>query len=532
MTDAAKIVRRWERLASDRTQWESNWQDIADNLLGRRDFLTSRTAGSRRDLRIFDGTAMQAADLLAASLHGMMTNPSTRWFSLAIDDDRVARDEEVTLWLETVEDSMLRVFGDSESEHPQACHEFYLDLGTFATAGMFVGDAPGRGVLFSTRALGELYIAENAAGRVDTVFRKFKMTARQAKQEFGEAGPKIEAAIAADKQEEPFEFVHAVYPREEYDGSKRDSKNMPFASCYVSLADKKIVSEGGFHEMPYLVARWSKDAGETYGRGPGWNALADTNMLNAMSKTVIKAAQKVVDPPLLVADDGVVLPVRTVPGGLNFGRMDARGPFIQPLQTNARLDIGLEMMEQRRQAIRSAFYADVLQVMRDPRMTAAQVYQIANELMRTMGPVLGRLQSEFLGPMIDRVFAIMWRQGQIPDPPLQAQGHPVRVEYISPMAKAQKASVAQAVLRTYEPAIQLAAIDPSVMDNLDNDEAIHILAEANGAPMKMLRDKKARDRIREDRAEKQQAMENMQVASGIAEGASKVLPAILGGTNA
>lgn len=540
MTDASLLIRRWERLAAERAAFESVWQDIADHLLGRRAVLGPRgsvpgTGGARQDARLYDGTSMQAADVLAASLHGLVTNPSMRWFALRLEAPALAEDDGVRRWLAAAEDRLYDAFAAPTAGHAQACHEFYLDLGAFGTAGMFLGDAPGKGLVFSARALGELAVAEDAAGRVDTVFRRFFLTARQARQEWGEqAGEKVMRALEAGRAEERFEFLHAVYPRAERDEGRRDGAHMPFASCYVSLSDRALVAEGGFHEMPYLVARWSKDAGETYGRGPGWNALADQKMLHAMSKTVIAAAQKAVDPPLLVADDGVVLPVRTVPGGLNFGRMDGRGEFIKPLSVPARLDIGFEMMEQRRGAVRAAFHADVLQVMRDPRMTAAQVYEIAGEMMRVMGPVLGRLQSEFLGPMIARGFALLARQGALPPAPPRAAGARLKVEYVSPLARAQKAGQAQAVMRTYEPALRLAAAAPELLDNLDHDEALRVLADANGAPPKILKDRRQVARVRAERARAAQAQAMKGDMMMMAEGASKALPALakLGGAAA
>ncbi|MFN0043576.1 MAG: portal protein [Alphaproteobacteria bacterium] len=527
MNDPILLIRRWEQLAAERSGFEATWQDIADSLLGRRDFLSRRGSGERRDVRIYDGTAMQAADILAASLHGMLTNPSTRWFALKIAEGALAEDESVKRWLEDVEAALYAVFAAPGAGHAQACHEFYLDLGAFGTAGLHVADAPGRGVSFSARALGELYAAEDASGRIDTVFRKYTLTARQAEIEWGaKAGEKILKAIESGRAEDRFEFIHATLPRWTHDSRRRDGRAMAFASCTISLVDRALVAESGYAELPYMIARWSKDAGEIYGRGPGWNALADTKMLHVMSKTVIKAAQKVVDPPLLVADDGVVMPVRTVPGGLNFGRMDGRGDFIKPLQTGARLDVGIEMMEQRRQAVRAAFYADTLQMMRDPRMTAAQVYEISAEMMRIMGPVLGRLQAEFLGPMIARTFAILSRQGALPPAPPVMSGAGLRVEYVSPLARAQKAGQAQAVLRTYEPALRLAGADPAILDNFDNDEALRVLADANGLPLKVLRPREEVEYLRRARAEEQQRAAFASDALMAAEGAGKVLPAL------
>ncbi len=522
------IIRRWESLAGARKTFEATWQDIADDILGRHDFNTIRTPGERRDQRIYDITALVSADMLASALNGMLTNPATRWFELKAEDPGLDGQDDVRRWLETAEDVMYAAFNSTRGGHQQAMDEFYLQLISFGTGAMFIGDSPGRGVIFNARALGEIYLSEDVAGRVDAIYRKYSLTARQAVQEFRDRAPvKAREAVEKGRPEELFEFIHAIYPNDDPAFGKRDARGMEYVSCFVSLADKDEVGRGGFNELPFVVGRWRKDAGETYGRGPGWNAIADVKMLHAMSKTVIKAAQKIVDPPLMVADDGVILPVRTVPGGLNFGRMDAtRQDFIRPLVTGGRVDIGLEMMEQRRQSVRLAFYSQQLEMLRDPRATAAQVYAIQDEMARVMGPVVGRLQSEVLGPMIDRVFNILMRRGEFDEPPEALSGQEIKVEYVSPMARAQKGSQAQAILRTYEPAMQLAAIDPSIMDNLDNDESLRLLAEANGAPMKILRGKDQRDAMREARAQAAAQQAEMAAAEQIAGAVGKASPAL------
>ena len=118
----------------------------------------------------------------------------------------------------------------------------------------------------------------------------------------------------------------------DYDRRKRTRQNMPIASVYVLCKDEIILEESGYEEMPVLAPRWSKASGEVYGRGPGMATLPDVKMLQQMSKTIIKAAQKVVDPPLQLEDDSVILPVRTIPGGLNYRR--AGSEPITPLSIN------------------------------------------------------------------------------------------------------------------------------------------------------------------------------------------------------
>lgn len=483
--DALELLRQWEDVSAQRSGFQTVWQEIADHLLGRRDFSVQGAPGRKRMARIYDTTGLQAADLLSAALHSFLTNPALRWFSLRAEDQRLAADEAVQEWLGVVEDALYTAFNAPDANFAPQIHEVYLDQVAFGTAALYIGDRPGQGLLFSARPLGEIHVAENAEGRVDTVFRRFEFTARQAHQVWGNAaGRSVEEALAANKGERRFAFLHCVKPS---DGNGAAAA-FAFSSTYLNLIDKAVVAAGGYHEMPYMVPRWSKDSGEVYGRAPGWNALPDQKMLNEMSKTTLKAAQKAVDPPLLVADDGVIMPLRTHPGGINVVRAGALAQDpLRPLPVAPRIDIGLEMMEQRRDAIRSAFHYNLLQLFQDPKMTATQVLQLVQEMQRLMGPMLGRQQAELLEPMIERVYGILLRKGALPPMPDVLDGVPVRVDHVSPIARAQKAGDAQAILRTLEAAQAMAVLDEQVTDLIDADESLRLIAEANGMPAKALR---------------------------------------------
>src|SRR3546814_6072789 len=141
----------------------------------------------------------------------------------------------------------------------------------------------------------------------------------------------------------------------------------------------------------------------------------------------------------MVADDGVLKTLRTHPGVINVVRAGAlSNDPLRPLPAPQRIDIGLEMMEQRREAVRSAFHYSLLQMFQDPRMTATQVLQLVQEMQRLMGPMLARQQAELLEPMIERVFAILSRARLRPPPPPALAGRSLRVDYVSPIARAQK----------------------------------------------------------------------------------------------
>jgi hypothetical protein len=500
-----EIVARFEYIKGRRDNWDTHYQDLADYMLPRKaDIVRKRSRGEKRMELIYDGTALQSVDLLSASLHGMLTSGATPWFHLDMKDTDVSRNDDVQEWLEDSSKRMIRAFNQSNFE--TEVHEMYVDLVVFGTACMFIEIDNGT-LRFSTRHISEFYVQENQYGIVDTVFRVYKSPARQIIQRFGldNVSDYIRKVFEKTPDEE-VELLHAVLPRINRDPRKADNKNMPYASFYIDMETKSLLSEGGFQDMPYVVPRFLKSTGETMGRSPAMVALPDVKMLNLMSKTIIQAAQKQIDPPLLVPDDGFILPVRTQPGGLNFYRAGTRDA-ITPLQTGANIPIGLNMEEQRRMAIRSAFYVDQLLSGSTPNMTATEVVQRQEERMRVIGPVLGRLMNEMLRPLIDRVFGLMLREEMLALPPEVLQGRDVDIEYVSPLARAQKSSSLNSTMKALEVLLPLAQALP-VVDHLDPDGLVRHITESLGVPKTAL---KTQSEVNQTRQQRQQAeMEAME----------------------
>lgn len=474
--NAEKLCKRYDRLKSDRGTFESHWQEIAEYIFPRRaDFNTERAPGDKRMTKVYDSTGIQGLELLAAGLHGMATNPASRWFALKTDDQELNSNDAIREWLGQVEDIIFSRLHSPLSSITTHLHELYLDYAAFGTAVMFIGTSKTDNLLFQTRFLGECVIDENAEGMVDTVIRSFKMTVRQMIQQWGDkVSSDVKKLASEDKLDEKVELLHAVFPREERDAKKETPDNMPFASVYLEKKEKHLLQEGGFEEFPYAVPRWYKVAGEKYGRSPAMTALADVKMLQEMVKTTLKAAQKIVDPPLMVPDEGAMGPVRTVPGGLNFYRDENR--LIFPLQTGANIPISLEMMQDLRNRILSTFFVDQLQMVGDADMTATEVMQRTQERMRLLGPILGRMESELLGPIISRVFGILLRAGQLPEQPPELDGVEWRVEYVSPIALAQRSQKVDRALNMLTVAGQMSAFDPKIMARFDSDNFLPWLA--------------------------------------------------------
>ncbi len=525
---AVKVMQRLHALQEKREVWESHWQECADYVAPRKaDVTKTRTDGDKRTELIFDGTAIHAAELLSASLHGMLTNPATPWFSLGFRNPDLNRDDEAREWVEGITEVMLGAF--NRSNFSEAIHELYHDLVVFGTGVLFVEQDPEGGIRFATRHIGECYVSENGYGRVDTVYRKFAMPVRAAADRFGvENLPQTMLKKLERDPYEPATIVHAVMPRdeEERDGYKLDGGNKPFASCYVDPEEKIVLSEGGFDEFPYTVPRWLMSSFEVgYGRSPTMSSLADIKMINKMSEVTIRAAQKQIDPPLMVPDDGFMGQIRTVPGGLNFYRAGTRDR-IEPLQIGANNPLGLQMEEQRRQAIRSAFYVDQLILGQGPQMTATEVVQRTEEKMRLLGPVLGRLQAELLQPLIGRSFALLNRQNQFAPAPEFMTGMELDIEYVSPLAKAQRSVDAQSGAQLFELLGPIAQMDQGILDYVDTDGLAKFMIHALGIPAKMVRGEREVEELRAQRSQQQAQAQQMAEVSQMAEAAGNAAPAL------
>jgi hypothetical protein len=491
-----EIIRDYDQMVSERGVWEEHWREIAERVLPRQNWFAAsdKTPGEKRTEKIFDATAGLALERFAAAMESMLTPRTMKWHKLKTSNYRLMDDIRVQEYLDEVTNILFQVRYAPKANFASQVHETYMSLGAFGTGAIFIDDIPGTGIRYKSINLSEIYIAENYSGVVDKVARKFPLTARQAAQKWGydNLPEKIRTALEKSPERE-FDFIHCVKPNEDRKMGRKDYRGMPFSSYYICYESRMMMSEGGYTSFPYAVSRYVTAPKEIYGRSPAMTVLPDIKMINEMSKTVLRAAHKIVDPPLLLQEDGVLQAFNTRPGALNFGGVDEQGrQVVQPLQTGARVDIGMDMMEQRRRVINDAFLITLFQILvESPNMTATEAMLRAQEKGALLAPTMGRQQSEMLGPLIERELDILARAGILPPMPeaLMDAGGDVEIEYVSPLNRAQRAEEGVAILRTLEAVTPLAQIDPSVMMIFKPDEIARELSEINGVPAKILRSK-------------------------------------------
>jgi hypothetical protein len=486
---AQSVIDRWERMKAERCTYERNWQDIRDLVRpSAADFNRQTTPGQSRSDAIYDGTAQQALQDLAGGLHSYLTNPADRWFGLAVDDMvEIENDPDALAWLELVSDIIYQEYSHPKSRFSPSIREAYLDVGGFGTCILNQEwNAKTGHLLFRTFSLSANFLQTNSDGDIDTDFRAMKWDKRQLEQAFG-----YDALPKKVKDERnlttKWDVLHAVYPREDREMHKVDDKNMAYASVWVMPEEACTLKEGGYDSFPYHVGRWMTVAEETYGYSPAHTCLPDIRMLNRVDLTMIKAAQKATDPSIWVPNDGVMLPIKTSPGSINFYENGMEEPF-RVMEHKGNFPVGMELSDRKREMIRKAFHLDWVEINRKKeRQTAYELQQDEEENIRQMGPVLGGLQSDILHPAVRRSYALLQRNGKIPPAPQSLHRRPLRVVYVSPAARAQKAMKAISIGRWMQDIAVLMQAAPEVSDAVDLDAAAQELAIARDVPRRVVR---------------------------------------------
>lgn len=531
-----ELKKRKDALRSNRSAWDPRFQELRELIHPHAsDFNRKAAKGQLRTEQIFEGTAPYACELFASGLGAFGTPKSDRWFTLSVQDYDMKRDRAAQEYLEYLTDRIMYEYALPSVGFYDSTHECYLELGSIGTTVMNQEWSHHRGhIQFKCIPLANVWIDEDADGRIDTVFREVSWTKRQIVQHFNKEGDQLPKKIDECKKEDKvWTITQAVFPRTDRDASKLTATNKQFASIWFCEEAHDSTSEGilrnhGYDEFPFHVPRWSKKSGEVYGRSPGWTCLPDIRLINTMEKTQIRSAQKQADPPLLVPSDGFMLPIRTSPSSLNFFEPGlANNEMIKPLETRGRYDIGEDKMSQKRDHIMRCFYADWIQRQKKKeRQSAYEVQDDREEMLNLMGPNMSRLENEFYSPTLFRTYTLLRDNGQLLTPPPSLTGRELKVVYTSPSVKAQQARKGIANRRWLaEELIPMAQVDPSALDILDTDAYLQESAEYGGVSRRIFKSPEEVAAKREAASEQQQMQQMAETAQPASEALKNVAQA-------
>lgn len=479
-------------LKTERSSWDAHWREIAELMSPRlsRFNVTDANDGKKKHGKTHDNTAIFAARTLAAGMMSGITSPARPWFALGLEDSDLAESGQVKAWLHEVTLKLRRVMAASNTYN--TLHSAYRELGLFGTwADILVPDF--ENILHHyPLTVGQYSLAADEKGVVNTLAREVRMTVEQCVRMFGrDAVSQTVRNLYDNGQYTPWVSVyHLITPRRDRDTRKRDARNMPFRSVWFEAAsnsgEDKPLRDSGFNRFPALCPRWDVTGEDVYGSSPGMDALGDTKQLQFQQLRKAQAIDYQVAPPLQVPTSYKDQANNRMPGGVMYvDQVGAGGGVRSAFEVNLRLDYLLADIQDVRERIRQAFYADLFLMLAsqpaNSRMTATEVAERHEEKLLMLGPVLERLHNELLSPLIDYAFDRLLEAGALPPIPRELQGvAEIKVEFISILAQAQRMTATNGTERLLTTTMAMANARPEVLDKINFDQVVDDFAEAFG----------------------------------------------------
>ncbi|EHP6080506.1 phage tail protein [Escherichia coli] len=521
-----RLNKQYAQLGKDRSSFEGHWRDLSEfiNPRGSRFLASDVNRNERRNNKIVDPTGSLAARTLSSGMMSGITSPARPWFRLATPDPDMMDYGPVKLWLEVVQRRMNEVF--NKSNLYQSLPLLYSSLGIYSTGAMAVledDDDVLRTMMFP---IGSYHLANSERGSVDTCFRKFSMTVRQMVQKFGisNVSSRVKSMWDNGTYEQWIEVIHSVYPNMNRETGSLLSKDKPWKSVYYEVGgdSDKVLRESGFDEFPVMAPRWEVNGEDVYGSScPGMLALGQVRALQLEQKRKSQLIDKATNPPMVGPTSLKTQRVSLLPGDVTYlDTMNGQDGFKPAYLVNPNTADLLADIQDTRQTINSAFFVDLfmmLQSINTRSMPVEAVIEMKEEKLLMLGPVLERLNDECLNPLIDRAFSIMVRKNMLPPPPDVMQGMPLRIEYISVMAQAQKSIGLSSLSTTVGFISNLAAVKPEALDKLNVDQAIDAFAEMSGVSPTVIVPQDQVNDIRQQRAQQQQQQQAMEMGVSAAD---------------
>lgn len=523
-----EIKGRLDELKTTRQKFEGDWKDaqelIAPSVYSWSDLDAIPSAPKR-----FSSEPCKYMQTLVSGLVGYSISPSINWFSLAFEEKEFTDMYGAKDWLEDCELALVSEFNRSNLYN--VVSKFVTDAMVLGHGVMLIEEDKTTGKLrFTHQRANEIYLDINAYGDVDTVFREYHLTVRQAVQLFGEDN--VSSQVREDykdpkKRGNKITVIFAVYPREEYNEEIKDAKNMPYAAVYIDSTNSHVMQISGFNEFPYSVYEFKPVTGYAYSESISKDALPDVRFLNVAKETSLKIAQTAAEPPMKAS--GHLKQISVVPRGLTL--LESANDVLEPIRTGDNYPITLEVIQDIKNTVKEWFNVDfflMLEAAQNKQMTATEVMEKQGEKAAILSDLIVSLNSA-LGQIIKRSFNLLLRSGKIPEAPqdLMERKALLKVEYEGPLAQAQKkyysTGTIQQSLQAAAPIIQ---IFPESMDYIDADLLMKKTLESTGMPQSVIREDRDVEELRKERARAQaQAMQQqmqMQQAQSIMQNANKL----------
>jgi len=535
MDQIKELNKTFDNLNTVKKNFETIWQDTAKYFRPiKTDISSEKSIGDKKDFFIVnDSTMAVALENFASILNGTLTNKSTNWFELKIENEDLKDNDEILEYLKMTTDKMWNIIYNGKSNFENAHHENLKDFATFGTIAMKIEKGKKSLISFLPIHIKNILIGENDEGMVDTCILLFKYTAKQIVDKFPEG--KIHADIKKEAVEKPDSICDIrfyIMPRTQRDKTKVDNLNMPFKGIWFDVKNQIIIEETGFNTFPIAIGRGSKGSNEVYGTGQAVYALPDARSLNVMWRDYFESVQKTLNPPLVV-NSQFEKRLDQQPRALNYAKNPVgNGRAVEPLFDIKNVNPTVELILQKQEAIRKIFFLDKLSVLDDPRATATQILELRAESYRIMGSITSSLQ-QYLESILDRVFDILFNMSYaddgnftlLPDAPFteipnaiksflkvdpitnQTIFPKIKIEFINPVNQAQRLAKNNSMDVFLMSILNLAQANPNILDNIDFDQVVRFKGDILQIEPKAIKDPNV---VKKDRNAKQQQIAQQQ----------------------
>lgn len=534
--------RRLAALERERASWFAHWQELSRHILPRRGrFLVTPNQGDRGaklNNAILDEAGTFAARTFAAGMMSGITSPARPWFRFTLGNRDPRRESQaVRAWLDDVRQVTLDAFARSNAYN--ALGSVYEELGVFGTGVMLIDEDDEDVIRCYVLTVGEYYLGSSARLAIDTLYRVFPMTVAQLVQRFGleRCSDDVAAMHRRGDLDVEREVVHAIEPNDRRVEGSALSQDKAFRSVYFERgATDGVLDVRGYDEFPAMCPRWTTCGNDAYGRGPGMDGLPAVRAAHLLARRQAELIDKTSRPPMQAPAMLKNEPMSALPGGVTFLPVNSGDAFKPAYVVSPAAIVAVrEAQKELRQAISRAFYEDLFLMLSQmdgvqPRQNL-EVIERREEKMLMLGPALERLHDELLDRCLKRVVGILMRRNRLPPPPreLLEGGAELQIEYISALAQAQKSVGLTSIERLLAFVGSQAAVNPAVLDKIDQDRAVEVYADMLNAPPDMLVANDQVAAVREQRARQQQQIQAAEVAMTVAKGAKVLSETDVGG---
>jgi hypothetical protein len=524
--------KEYDALLGQRSWWDAMYRDLSDYFQPwRTRWLATDANKPKRNSKNARNRALLAVRVLRAGMMSGLMPQATPWFGLTTGDPDLAKFRTVKPYLWDVRNITFEAF--AKTNVYDAAHESFGDDGVFGTSSLSLEEDDRDKMRAYVDPVGS-FVAQNSARlEVDTWYGRTTMTVLQLAKKFGlkNCSDAVNNLWDAGNYHERIEVVHGIRPndRRDYgrvlnfpDGRKYATRdNMAYKSCWFEKdgSDRdKYLMESGYNRFPPKINRWEKTGEDAYGRPPAIDCLGAAKGLQKFEDRRLQALDKLLTPPMnapiALRDQGGVT---QLPGETNY--YDSAGPnmkvepayLVDPRMFTEARD---ELHDIEDQIDEALFYDLFLLIAKDERsgVTAEEIRAKKEERLLQVGPTIQRTQREKLAPLVEDAIEILDARGDLPPRPRELLGVKLTIEFLAPLAAAQRAVQTESLERTMAFATNVSKFIPNVLDNVDADEAFLEYAKSINAPPKIVRDADAVKRIRADREAADQAQKAAEMA--------------------